>query len=305
MQYGKAIDDAFSYARHSKAALLYASFTIGVALAVLLLTVLTASASGLTANPATWLRNPPALGVVGLVLITGVVAFAVGSLAITGTIIRNAAHSESLSQSWAQFSPRLGSMVGVAVVVSGISFASSMLFQTAAESGSAFSGLVLVIYLAVSLALAFFLAFAEYAVALEGKNMGEAIRRSVDLAREKPVDVLLALVVSTVVSLALMLAVMAVLILIVALALLALRVRLNAPSLPALALLGIAAILAVFGVMVAQVVQLHIMANAFSALTGKEKENQEKPSTTTPSRITAKKPASKKKSKTLRRATRR
>lgn len=268
MQYGKAISDAFSYARHSKAALLYAGFTLGAGLAVLALLLLTASALGLNANPLTWARQTAAVAVAVLVIMAGVIAFLIGSLAVTGTIIRNTAHAETLSQSWNAFSPRLGSMIGVALIASVISFASSFLSSTLGDSPGLLGSFVFILHLVISLALTFFLAFAEYAVALEGRSTLDAIGRSVGLAKEKPASVLLAIIVSTAVSLAIILVALAAVAILLALAFLALRIKLTTLTPPELVLLGIAAVLAFFGLAIAHVVQLHVMSAAFRDATG-------------------------------------
>ncbi len=268
MQYGKAISDAFSYARHSKAALLYAGFTLGAVLAVLALLLLTAAAFGLNANPLTWARQTAAVAVAVLVIMAGVIAFLIGSLAVTGTIIRNTAHAETLSQSWSAFSPRLGAMIGVALIASVISFASSMLSSTLGETPGPIGSFFFILHLVISLALTFFLAFAEYAVALEGRSTLDAIGRSVGLAKEKPVSVLLALIVSTVVSIVIILVALAAVAVLLALAFVALRIKLTALTPLEIVLLGIAAVLAFFGLAIAQVVQLHVMSAAFRDATG-------------------------------------
>ncbi|GEM_PF-3383679 len=276
MEYGKAISDAFSYARHTKATLAFSAFFIAVSAIALVLAALLLPASGLSTNPLYWLKNPAALGPPTiLVVLFAIATLAIGGLALTGTVIRNAVHAESLSESWKQFTPRLGTLLGIVAITMAVSFASSMLFETLMKMVPAAYGVFFVLSIAVSLALALFLAFAEYAAVLDGTGVYDSLRRSIDVASRKPMDVFLALLVSSVVAFILLLVIIVFLLLVAVGLLLVTRSTVQTLSVPTLLAFGIVGIVAVIGVFFTHVFQYHFMANAFVDIGGKPKEQKE------------------------------
>ncbi len=266
MEYTKAIEDALSYARHSKAVLLFTAFTLGVLVLLLALGFILLSAFGIPANPSAFIRNPAALGPLLLVALVGIAALAIGGLALTGTVIRNTMHAETLSESWTQFSPRLWTLVGVVAVTMALSLASNMLFEVLTKAVPAAALLTFILSIVVSLVLAFLLAFAEYAAVLDGSGVFESIRRSYKLALEKPVGVFLAMLVSGVMAFALIVAILIVLIVLVLIILLLTRLSLTNLNLPGLILMGVAGIGALVGVFFTHVFQYHFMAHAYADL---------------------------------------
>lgn len=263
MEFGKAITGAFSYARHSKAVPAFTVFFLGTIGVFLLIGWLAVLATRVSFNPTALMRNPAALAPLAIIFLAGVLALILGGIALSGTVIRNSVNNESLSQSWKAFLPRFWTLVGLTVVTLIASTGTSRFFDLLSERIAAASGLFFVLNLTVSLALALALAFAEYAAVLEGTGVVKSIRNSVKLAINKPVDVLLAILVSGLVGFLILLAVAAALLVVLAAVMLATRASIAAPSTPVLVAAGIAIIVAALGLFFSNVFQLHFMAHVF------------------------------------------
>lgn len=267
MEYEKLISNAFSYARHSKATLALTGFFVGTAAVVLILAALLLAGSGLSSNPSSWSRSLLALGPMLLIFIVGVLVLAFGGLALMGTIIRNSTRNERLSESWRAFSPRYWTLVGVIAVTIVVSFIVSIFFTILGAISPILFLLFYTVQIAISLALGFFLTFAEYAAVLDSTGMFDSLRRSIALSKQKPVDVFLALLVCAVVAFLLLLVVVGIALVLAALVI-ALSYAAGAGfSAPVLVVLGIVGLVALVGVFFTQVFQFHFLAHAYLDLT--------------------------------------
>ena len=201
-------------------------------------------------------------------MLIAIATLGIGGLALTGAVIRNAVHDESLSESWKRFSPRFATLLGIVAITMVASFTSNMLFEFLMKAAPVAYGVFFVLSIAVSLALAFFLAFAEYAAVLDGSGVQDSLRRSIQLATQKPVDVFMALTVSGVVAFIMLLALMIALLLVAAVVLVATRASVQTLSTPALIGLGVVAMVGIIGVFFTHVFQYHFMAHAYADIGG-------------------------------------
>lgn len=264
MEYGKLVNDALQYTRHSQAVWAYLGFSV---LAAFLLFTLGALAFVLGAlNPATILFNPASLGILlffGLLWLSFVV---VGGLAVYGTVIKNAVDGNTLSQSWQAFKPQLGSLVGAVLFAIFVNVLFAVPINLAGMALPSLKGLFGTLGFLAFLVLGLAFLFVEYAVVLSGLSAWQSVKKSVDVFLKDPIDVLLVMLVSSLIAAGILLA-GALFLLVLGLLVLAV-VGFNASALGILLVpLVLAAILIILIIVFAsEVVQLHILAHAYREL---------------------------------------
>ncbi|MBI5226812.1 hypothetical protein HY994_06310 [Candidatus Micrarchaeota archaeon] len=261
MEYDKAVKNAFFYARHSKAVLAYVAFAGAVGALLLFTLAILISRFGLNASVRAALYKPDSLSIGFFGIIAVLAVFLLGILGLNGAVIRNATQHERLSESWNRISPRLGTLVAVMLVAAAAGFSVNMVFDGLSATLPYGAGAFFALNVLFSLVLAFFFAFAQYAVVLDGKSAIQSIRHSVKLASEKPIDVLLAVIVSTVTGIIIAVATLA-FVLILAITLIFLARPVLAGPLGLVALV-IGALVFSLGLFFGEVVKLHIMAHAY------------------------------------------
>ncbi len=270
MDYGDMVSKAFNYARHSKAVLAYLGLAAVAAVIGGLLLLLAATTAGF--NLTTFTANPGAA--IGLVLLAVVffALFFVSFVALDGVVIANSsAAGETLSQSFGRIKGRLLPFVGITLLVGVVGFLVSMFFVVLEDKAPALKGVFSALSILFSLALWVALGFVEYFFLLGGKGVFESFEQSIRLAREKPVEVALSLIVSALAALLLLLAGVVAFLAILLGALFVFGIMLGGISgagLAAVPFVLIAALFGLAGLFAAQVVKINILTQAFGGLTG-------------------------------------
>lgn len=273
MDFDTAVSRAWTYARRGNAVAWYLGFFGAWAALALVLAFVLMARFGTRLNAMSLMTNPAGWGLAVLGALTALVILLVGLLAINGTVIRNAANpAETMSESWKRVSPRIAALLGLLGLTTLASFTISLVFNGLAwafpPAGLLFSGL----HAVSAFALVLFIAFAEYALVLDGKSVFESLHHSFRLAREKPLDVFLAILLSAGTALLIVLCTVVLLIILAAVfVLLSATLRGAVMPLAAIGMVGGVILLAI-GLFFAQTVKLHLMTQSFADLKGRKPE---------------------------------